>query len=124
MNSSSPSPISNSVFVLSVTKTVSGIGSMSYSRNRALPNGRTATSTESSSVAEEADRMHDAIPPSERPQHDAYLSIFGIEDAPAGGTMSEGQLTMGWLAFNKYGKSVVELVQGDAAGTKNQAGSC
>jgi hypothetical protein len=30
--------------------------------------------------------------------------------------MSEGQFTMGWLAFNKYGKSIVEVVQGDAAG--------
>jgi hypothetical protein len=67
-------------------------------------------------LAAEADRMHDAIPPSERPQHDAYLSIFGIEDAPAGGTISDGQFTLGWLAFNKYGKSIVELVHGDAAG--------
>jgi len=67
-------------------------------------------------LVEETNRMHDAIPPEERPQHDAYLSIFGIEDAPDGGTMSEGQFTMGWLAFNKYGKSIVEVVQGDAAG--------
>jgi len=66
-------------------------------------------------LAEEADRMHDAISPAERPQHDAYLSIYGITDAPEGGTMSEGQFTMGWLAFNKFGKSIVELVQGDAA---------
>ena len=72
-------------------------------------------------LAEEADRMHDAIPQSERPQHDAYLSIFGIEDAPEGGTMSEGQFTMGWLAFNKYGKSIVELVQGDAAGDERSS---
>ena len=72
-------------------------------------------------LAEEADRMHDAIPPSERPQHDAYLSIFGIQDAPKGGTMSEGQFTMGWLAFNKYGRSIVELVQGDAAGDEKSS---
>jgi hypothetical protein len=66
-------------------------------------------------LVEETNRMHDAIPPAERPQHDAYLSIYGIADAPEGGTMSEGQFTMGWLAFNKYGKSIVELIQGDAA---------
>ena len=72
-------------------------------------------------LAEEADRMHDAIPPAERPQHDAYLSIYGIADAPEGGTMSEGQFTMGWLAFNKYGKSIVELVQGDAAGDEESS---
>jgi hypothetical protein len=36
-------------------------------------------------LAEEADRMHDAIPPAERPQHDAYLSIYGIQDAPQRG---------------------------------------
>src|SRR5580704_9699393 len=57
-------------------------------------------------LAGEADRMHDAIPPSERAQHDAYLSIFAIEDAPGGGTMSEGQFALGWLAFNKYGRSI------------------
>jgi hypothetical protein len=67
-------------------------------------------------LTEEADRMHDAIPVSKRPQHDAYLSIFGAVDAPEGGTMSDGQFTMGWLAFNKFGKSIVELTQGDAAG--------
>jgi hypothetical protein len=72
-------------------------------------------------LAEEADRMHDAIPPSERPQHDAYLSIFGVEDAPGGGTMSEGQLMLGWLGFNKYGRSIVELVQGDAAGDEKSS---
>ncbi|MGC1600013.1 MAG: hypothetical protein WA757_07160 [Candidatus Acidiferrales bacterium] len=67
-------------------------------------------------LVEEAHRMHDAIPPAERPQHDAYLSIFGVADAPEGGTMSEGQFTLGWLAFNKFGKSIVELAAGDAAG--------
>jgi hypothetical protein len=65
--------------------------------------------------------MHDAISPAERPQHDAYLSIYGITDAPEGGTMSEGQFTMGWLAFNKFGKSIVELVQGDAAGDEKSS---
>lgn len=67
-------------------------------------------------LVEEAHRMHDAIPVSERPPHDAYLSIFGAGDAPEGGAISEGQFTLGWLAFNKYGKSIVELIEGDAAG--------
>jgi hypothetical protein len=72
-------------------------------------------------LAEEADRMHDAIPPAERPQHDAYLSIYGIADAPEGGTMSEAQLALGWLAFNKFGKSIVELTVGDAAGDEKSS---
>jgi hypothetical protein len=72
-------------------------------------------------LAEEADRMHDAIPPAERPQHDAYLSIFGLTDAPEGGTMSEGQFTLGWLAFNKFEKSIVELVGGNAAGDEKSS---
>lgn len=67
-------------------------------------------------LVEEADRMHDAIPASERAEHDAYLSIFGAVDAPKGGTMSAGQFALGWLAFNKFGKSIVELAAGDAAG--------
>jgi hypothetical protein len=67
-------------------------------------------------LAEETNRMHDAIPASERSEHDAYLSIYGVVDAPEGGTMSEGQFAMGWLAFNKFGKSIGELVAGDAAG--------
>lgn len=72
-------------------------------------------------LAEEADRMHDAILPSERPQHDAYLSIFGAMDAPEGSTMSEGQFTVGWLAFNKFGKSIVELAKGDVAGDEKSS---
>jgi hypothetical protein len=72
-------------------------------------------------LVEEAYRMHHAIPPEERPQHDAYLSIFGISDAPEGGTMSEGQFTLGWLAFNKFGKSIVELAAGDAAGDEKSS---
>jgi hypothetical protein len=47
-------------------------------------------------LVEEADRMHDAIPPSERPPHDAYLSIFGAVDSKEGGTISMGQVTLGW----------------------------
>ncbi|MGA8222670.1 MAG: hypothetical protein WB780_13545 [Candidatus Acidiferrales bacterium] len=72
-------------------------------------------------LAEEADRMHDAIPQSERPQHDAYLSIYGVMDAPEGGTVSEGQVALGWLAFNKFGKSIVELIEGDAAGDEKSS---
>jgi hypothetical protein len=72
-------------------------------------------------LAEEADRMHDAIPSAERPQHDAYLSIFGAVDAPDGGTMSEDQFALGWLAFSKFGKSIVELVHEDAAGVEKSS---
>jgi hypothetical protein len=72
-------------------------------------------------LAEEADLMHDAIPPAERPQADAYLSIFGMVDAPQGGTVWQGQMAMGWLAFNKFGKSIVELMQGDAAGDEKSS---
>ncbi len=66
-------------------------------------------------LVEETNRMHDAIPATERPQHDAYLSIFGMVDAPQGDTVPEAQFALGWLAFNKFGKSIVELIQGDAA---------
>jgi hypothetical protein len=72
-------------------------------------------------LVEEAHRMHDAIPASERPPHDAYLSIFGAVDAPEGGAISEGQFTLGWLAFNKFGKSIVEVIEGDAAGDEKSS---
>jgi hypothetical protein len=72
-------------------------------------------------LVEETNRMHDAIPPAERPQHDAYLSIFGAVDAPVGGTISQRQFRTGWLAFNKYGKSTVELIQGDEAGDEKSS---
>ena len=72
-------------------------------------------------LVEETNRMHDAIPASERPQHDAYLSIFGIVDAPGGGTTPEDQVALGWLAFNKFGKSIVELIRGDAAGDEKSS---
>jgi hypothetical protein len=42
-------------------------------------------------------------------------------DAPQGGTMSEGQFAMRWLAFNKFGKSIVELIEGDAAGDEKSS---
>jgi hypothetical protein len=72
-------------------------------------------------LIEETNRMHDAIPASERAQHDAYLSIFGVADAPQGGTMTEGQFTLGWLAFNKFGKSIGELMEGDATGDEKSS---
>ncbi len=72
-------------------------------------------------LAAEADRMHDAIPPSERPQADAYLSIFGMVDAPQGGTVWQGQMALGWIAFNKFGKSIGELIQGDADGDEKSS---
>jgi len=72
-------------------------------------------------LVEETNRMHDAIPTSERPRHDAYLSIFGIVDAPEGGTMPKGQFELGWLAFNKFGKSIGELKDGDAAGDEKSS---
>jgi hypothetical protein len=82
---------------------------------------RRLTLEPSPELAEETDRMHDAIPPSERPQHDAYLSIFGLVDAPEGGTVQEGQVALGWLAFNKFGKSIVELIRADAAGDERSS---
>src|ERR1700730_5132737 len=63
-------------------------------------------------LVEETNRMHDAIPTSERPRHDAYLSIWEIVDPPEGGTMPESQFVFGWLAFNKFGKSIGELIAG------------
>jgi hypothetical protein len=72
-------------------------------------------------LVEETNRMHDAIPTSERPQHDAYLSIFGTVDVPKGGTMPEGQFVLGWLAFNKFGKSIGELIAGDASGDEKSS---
>jgi hypothetical protein len=73
-------------------------------------------------LAEEAVRMHDVIPSSDRPQHDAYLSIFGIAGTPEGGKMpEEDQVALGWLAFNKFGKSIVDLIRGDAAGDEKSS---
>lgn len=64
----------------------------------------------------EAERMHDAIPESDRPRHDAHLSIYGAVDSKAGTVISEDQFTLCWLAWSKYGKTIMELVAGDKAG--------
>lgn len=83
--------------------------------------GRRLTANPPPELIAEAERMHDAIPPSERPEHDAYLSIFGAVDAPEGGTISMGQYMMGWLAWNKYGRSIVEIIEGDQAGDEQSS---
>jgi hypothetical protein len=72
-------------------------------------------------LIEEAHRMHNAIPPSERAPHDAYLSIFGAEDSKDGGTISADQVTLGWLAWNKFGKSITELSEGDVTGDEKSS---
>ena len=64
----------------------------------------------------EAERMHDAIPESDRPRHDAHLSIYGAVDSKTGTVISEDQFTLCWLAWSKYGKTIIELVEGDKAG--------
>jgi hypothetical protein len=35
--------------------------------------------------------------------------------------MSDGLFTLGWLAFNKFGRSIVEIIQGDAAGDEKSS---
>jgi hypothetical protein len=64
----------------------------------------------------EAERMHDAIPESDRPRHDAHLSIYGAVDSKTGTVISEDQFTLCWLAWSRYGKAIQELVAGDKAG--------
>jgi len=64
----------------------------------------------------EAGRMHDAIPESDRPRPDAHLLIYGARDSKTGTVISEDQFTLCWLAWNKYGKTIMELVEGDKAG--------
>lgn len=64
----------------------------------------------------EAERMHDAIPESDRPRHDAHLSIYGAADSQTGTVISEDQFTLCWLAWSRYGKTIQELVAGDKAG--------
>jgi hypothetical protein len=64
----------------------------------------------------EAERMHDAIPESERPRHDAHLSIYGAADSKEGTVISEDQFTLCWLAWSKFGKTIMELAEGDKTG--------
>jgi hypothetical protein len=63
-----------------------------------------------------AQRLHDARPESERPRANARLLIYGVADAKERTTISDEQFTLGWLAFNKFGKSIVELTEGNAIG--------
>jgi hypothetical protein len=72
-------------------------------------------------LMEEAQRLHDAIPAADRPRHDAHLSIYGAVDSKDGTVISLGQFMMGWLAWNKFGKSIVELVDGDDAGDEQSS---
>lgn len=64
----------------------------------------------------EAERMHDAIPESDRPRHDAHLSIYGAVDSRTGTVISEDQFTLCWLAWSRYGKTIQELIAGDRSG--------
>jgi len=69
----------------------------------------------------EAERMHDAIPESDRPRHDAHLSIYGAVDSKEGTVIPEDQFLLGWLAWSKHGKTIVELVEGDKAGDEKSS---
>lgn len=69
----------------------------------------------------EAERMHDAIPESERPRHDAHLSIYGAVDSKEGTVLREDQFTLCWLAWSKHGKTIMELVEGDKAGDEKSS---
>lgn len=72
-------------------------------------------------LIEEAQRLHDSRPETERDAANAQLSIYGAVDSKEGTTISEGQFTMGWLAFNKFGRSIVDIVEGDAAGDEKSS---
>jgi hypothetical protein len=63
----------------------------------------------------EAERMHDAIPELDRPRHAAHLSIYGAVDSKEGTVIPEDQFSLCWLAWNKYGKTLIELDEGDRA---------
>jgi hypothetical protein len=69
----------------------------------------------------EAERMHDAIPESERPRHDAHLSIYGAVDSKEGTVIPEDQFMLGWLAWSKFGKTIMELVEEDKAGDEKSS---
>ena len=69
----------------------------------------------------EAERMHDAIPESERPRHDAHLCIYGAVDSKEGTVIPEDQFVLGWLAWSKHGKTIVELIEGDQAGDEQSS---
>jgi hypothetical protein len=69
----------------------------------------------------EAERMHDAIPKSERPWNDAFLAIYGAVDSKEGTEITDGQFTLCWLAWSKYGKTIMELVEGDEAGDQDSS---
>jgi hypothetical protein len=69
----------------------------------------------------EAERMRDAIPKSERLRHDAHLSIYGAVDSKEETVIPEEQFLLGWLAWSKCGKTIVELVEGDEAGDEKSS---
>jgi hypothetical protein len=72
-------------------------------------------------LASEAERMHDAIPESERPRHDAHLSIYGAVESKDGTVIPEDQFVLCWLAWSKHGKTFMELVEGDKAGDEKSS---
>jgi hypothetical protein len=54
-------------------------------------------------------------------RNEAFLVLLGINRAQQGTTISEGQEVLGWLARNKYGKSIFELMAGDHAGDEKSS---
>jgi hypothetical protein len=54
-------------------------------------------------------------------RNEAFLVLLGINRAQQGTTISEGQQVLGWLARNKYGKSIFELMAGDHAGDEKSS---
>ncbi len=71
----------------------------------------------------EAERMHDGNPGTRnRPRHDAYLSIYGAVGIRKEGTViPEDQFLLGWLAWSKHGKTIIEFVEGDKAGDERSS---
>lgn len=67
-------------------------------------------------LIEEACRLHDALPEDVRRRNEAHRLIYGITDPREGIVISHGQFVLGWLAWNRFGRPIVEIVEGDAAG--------
>lgn len=107
------------VRVLEYNKKVADLLASPNEADRA--DGQRLSDTLPPELIEEAERLHDAIPESERARHDAHLSIYGAVDSKEGTVISGGQFMMGWLAWNKFGKSIVELVEGDLAGDERSS---
>ena len=83
--------------------------------------GRRLSENPPAELMAEAERMHDAIPESDRARQDAHLLIYGAVDSKEGTVISEDQFMLTWLAWNKYGKALIELVEGDQAGDEKSS---